>query len=118
MEKADRLRIFFERLNEAPPADSCESALTLLVETLNGVEDEFSGVPYDANAWKDDGRLYPPDREFEQESGIAGVRMFRQRGHKTFIAPNGAFRIELSKPGPSTRVMCDRPGADGERCPT
>lgn len=118
MEKAERLRIFFERLNDAPLADSCESALILLETTLNGVENQFSGIAFDANALKDDGRLYPPDPKFEQDSGIPGVRMFRQRGHKTFIAPNGAIRIESNRTDPRTRVVYVRPGADGKGCPT
>jgi hypothetical protein len=117
MEKPERLRIFFERLSEAPLADDCESALALMATTLNGVEDEYSGIEYNAGSLQDDRRLYPPDLAFEQQSGIEGVRMFRQRGHKTFIAPNGAIRIELNKPDPATKVVLDRPGADGKRCP-
>ena len=55
--------MFFERLEAAPPASSADEALDLLAKTLNAVEDEHSGVEYNPDAWKDDGRMYPPKED-------------------------------------------------------
>jgi hypothetical protein len=38
-----RQEVYFHRLRAAPPASNHDEAMQLMAETLNGVEDEFSG---------------------------------------------------------------------------
>lgn len=87
-----------------------DSAYGLLCRTLNAVEDEFSGVSYNPEAWADDGRLYPPksDRMVQLPDG---VRRYRSLRHYTYIAPNGAIRI--CQVGHDRAALLDKPGADG-----
>jgi hypothetical protein len=115
MHKEERLSIYLERLISATPVASFEEAWALVVSTLNAVEDEFSGVPYDPSQWRSDGRLYPPDFDFEQVCDIEGVRLFFSKGHQVFIADNGAIKIMPRKF--ASQPLIDKPGNDGERCP-
>lgn len=45
--RKQRLEIYYQRLRDAPPADSFDTALRLICDTLDEVEDEFSGEPND-----------------------------------------------------------------------
>jgi hypothetical protein len=58
--RSERLALFIERLSAAPAANSTEEALILLAATLNGVEDEFTTIPFDLSRSDSDGRMYPP----------------------------------------------------------
>src|SRR2546425_874396 len=108
--KKQRLRIFIERLTFAPPAKSAEEALDLLTGVLNAEEDELSGVPNHPAAWKDDGRMYPPQENNRREvPGRPSVRRYRSARHNTFIGSNGSIRIE----GVDGSVLIDKPGHDG-----
>lgn len=94
LEKQARLREFFARLAAASPADTHDAAFLLLSTTLNAVEDELSGIPYDPTEAGNDGRMYPPDEEFRAVSGERpGIRCYRQLRHHTLIADNGAIEI-------------------------
>jgi hypothetical protein len=50
--KAQRLVEFLRRLRWAAPASNVEEAFDLIARTLNAVEDEFSGTPFDPSACK------------------------------------------------------------------
>jgi hypothetical protein len=114
--KQERLKVFFERLMQAKPSGDHESAANLFEATLNAVEDEMSGTPYDLAKSPQDGRMYPPQpdnvRLFRNGNGDAiGTRRF-STAHNTFIANNGAIKIVFRADG-TTRL--DKPGRDGRR---
>jgi len=88
----------------------------LIESVLNGVEDRHSGVPFRPENWRFDGRMYPPQDDAERKSPIAGVRVFRTRGHRVWIAANGASRITTARP-PEERTILDKAGKDGGVCP-
>lgn len=111
MKKAERVRRFLERLAAAEPCASHDDAHSLIVTTLNAIEDEHSGVLFNPAAWENDGRLYPPQLDNAVLlTDLPGVLRYRSVGHWTFIAPNGAFRIEEIA---ARKILLDRPGADG-----
>ena len=108
--REQRFREFVRRLREAPPSAGFDEARQLLAQTLNAVEDEMSGVPYDPSRWQSDGRMYPPQDDSERAvSGYPEVRRYRSRRHNTFIAMNGALEIRTVE----GEVLLTRPGADG-----
>lgn len=114
MNKAQRVEVFFQRLEDAPPCTTGESAYALLCETLNHVEDQLSGIPYNPANWADDGRLYPP--QLDRMSVLSGgIWRFRSLCHVTLIAPNGAIRI--ARVGNRVHTLLDKPGADGGLVP-
>jgi hypothetical protein len=111
--KEARVTIFLERLRDASAATNATTAYRLVCETLNAVEDEHSSVPYNPSAWLDDGRLYPP-QEDNARALSDGVTVYRHRGHKTFVAANGAIVIwDIS----SGTVVFSKRGQDGKSVP-
>lgn len=107
-----RLTYFLQRLASIPTASSGAEARTQLDTTLNAVEDEFSGVPFDPSSWMMDGRMYPPQDDFSfPVAGHPEVTLFRSRKHRIYIRTNGAVRIETTTRAP----LLDKPGADGQR---
>ncbi|MES2444984.1 MAG: hypothetical protein V4574_19335 [Pseudomonadota bacterium] len=113
MNRADRFLIFLQELEKAASAAAFEEARLLLETVLNSVEDRHSGVPYNQASSNTDGRIYPPHDDFEKRSDLPGARMFRTRGHRVFLAANGAIRIV----GLDGKIVLDKAGKDGGRCP-
>jgi hypothetical protein len=114
LSQPERVAEFLKRLGEAGPAASREEAFRLVVDTLNGVEDQFSGVAPDPDRHLTDGRLYPPQEDSRRDVlGRDDVVRYRSRGHNTWIANNGAIRIEQIGKNDEPSVCClDKPGAD------
>jgi len=111
--RAERFREFLRRLEEGPNAPGFDEARKLLDETLNAVEDELSGVPFNPGTWLTDGRMYPPqDDNIRDVAERPDVKRLRALDHFIYIAANGAIRIERV----STRVLeLDKQGRDGRR---
>ena len=104
-----RFQIFVERLLTAPPASSADEAVLLLAQTLNAVEDEFSGVPNRPEHWRTDGRMYPPQTDsLVKNPDHPAVRKYRSKAHYTFIGSNGSIRIETL----DAEILLDKPGQD------
>src|SRR5437867_8451724 len=107
--KKERLRMFLERLEAAPPANSADEALDLLAKALAAVEDEFSGTPNRPERWRTDGRLYPPQEDSRVKyPERPSLRRYRTKGNYIFIGLNGSVRIETLE----GEVLLDKPGRD------
>jgi len=111
MTKAERFRIFIERLKSASAVGSAQTALALITSTLNAVEDEFSGVPFAPERWQDDGRLYPPQKDFARPIS-EDLTEYRSVAHSTFVAANGAFEIVRRQSG---EIEIAKAGLDRKR---
>jgi len=110
--KQVRFAEFIRRLSLLPAASSHDEARSLIDQTLNRVEDELSGVPFDPEHWKTDGRMYPvQDDNATDAEGAPGVTSYRSVAHETLIAPNGAFEIRNVK---TDTIEISKPGADGK----
>lgn len=116
MDKSERFALFVRELKEAAAAASAEEARQLVESVLNNVEDRHSGVPFRPENWRFDGRMYPPQDDAERKSPIKGVRVFRTRGHRVWIAANGAIRIATAGTL-QERIILDKAGRDGGFCP-
>jgi uncharacterized protein YPO0396 len=109
--RKQRLREFLHRLERSSCASSLDEARKLIDATLNAVEDEMSGVPYNPTTWLTDGRMYPvQDDNIRDLPGHPTVKRARSKDHNTYIAKNGAIRIvQIS----TKEVVLDKPGEDG-----
>lgn len=108
--KSERLAELFRRLAAAPAVTSAIEAKSLLDSTLNAVEDELTGVPYDPEAWMTHDRMYPPQEDSRRVvPGRPDIARYRSRSHNTYIGANGAIEIAAV----SGEVLFRKPGADG-----
>jgi hypothetical protein len=60
---SERLELFLERLDARPAAATHSEAFRLVADTLNAIEDEFSGAIFDPDKHLSDGRMYPPQED-------------------------------------------------------
>lgn len=81
-------------------------------EVLTAVEDELSGIPFDPERWRTDGRMYAAqDDSAADVAGHPSVTAYRHRRHETFVAENGAIEIRSLD---TDQVVFAKPGADGK----
>jgi hypothetical protein len=105
--------IYFERLKNAPTANSAEEAIDLIAKTLDQVEDEFSGIPKNPSpSLEPDGRMYPPQADYTVANpDIPGGYIQTTRGHKIYINPDGSIRMVVRTDRPNAgRVDLEKPG--------
>jgi hypothetical protein len=110
-EKAVRLAEFFRRLKLSSAVSDSAEAFRLIVETLNAVEDELTGIPYNPSAWMSDGRMYPPQPDSRRiAQGRPDLVRYVTKGHDILLGPSGAieFRDRIRN-----LVSFRKPGADG-----
>lgn len=103
-------------MKAAPPVATHDEAKALVDGTLNGVEDEFSGVPFDEERAGTDGRMYPPSEKFlDTKWSNRNVRCYRQTAHATFIAENGAIEIRPRRGHELGPIRFEKQGRDGRK---
>jgi hypothetical protein len=109
--KKQRFQEFLRRLELSPPAPTLGEARRLIDATLNAVEDEMSGVPYNPTTWLTDGRTYPvQDDNIRGVPGQPNVKRARSKDHNIYLGKNGAICIvQIS----THEVLLDKPGEDG-----
>ena len=109
--KEDRLAEFYRRLLAAPPMDSFDLAFDQLCQILNQVENELTDIPFNADTWRTDGRMYPPQMDnLRDVPDRARVKRFRSRRHSIWIGDNGAIEIRTE---PDAALVLSKPGVDG-----
>jgi hypothetical protein len=108
----ERLQEFFRRLMTERAASSEPEALKQIEDTLNGVEDEMTSIPFNPKTRGDDGRMYAPQRDARRPTDRHDVARYRTRGHNIFVRQSGAIEIRTVK---GARIEFDKPGADGRR---
>jgi hypothetical protein len=119
-ERSERLDEFIRRVDSRPAFNSFQTAWDGVAEELDDVEDSFSGITKNPDQTVEappDGRIYPPHLTREVPSGAQGVRSFRQKGHLTSFAENGAVEIVKVKDGRPVdgKPVLDKAGSDGRR---
>jgi len=107
LSKAERLNIIFNQLGLAAPATTADEAMALMNNTLESVEDLYSGVPKDASPPRTaTPRMYPPQADSmvtaPDGSITAGsakhVTVYGADGSIT-VTPKGSSTPVFTKPG-------------------
>ena len=92
---AERLAEVYRRLYGLPAARSAEEAFQMICDTLEGVEDEYSGIPRrepPPEPPATDGRMYPPTGTNVVRLA-SGAILARARRHSIEISKQGAILI-------------------------
>jgi hypothetical protein len=93
-------------------------------KVLNAVENDLTSIPYNAATAVSDGRMYPPDPQFEQAfPWHPKVRCFAHVSHFTLIGHNGAIEIRGKPQRPVSGVVnpldgeliFSKAGSDGKK---
>jgi hypothetical protein len=97
----ERLIRYYQRLSAKPAARTADEGLRQVSDTLDEVEDQFSGVPKrnpPPPPGENDGRMYPPlsDNITRQADGSI---IARTRGHRINIGSDGSITITNIKTG-------------------
>ena len=91
----ERLDELYRRLRALPRAGSPDEAFRQLCDTLDEVEDAWSGIPKKSPPPPPstfDGRMYCPMPDFLLRCDDGGI-LALTRGHRIEIAPDGSLRI-------------------------
>jgi hypothetical protein len=91
----ERLEELFRRLRALPRAGTADEALKQLCDTLDEVEDAWSGIPKKCPPplpASSDGRMYCPLPDFISRLSDGGI-LALTRGHRIEIGSDGALRI-------------------------
>lgn len=108
--KLERLKLFYRALADAPKVASLDEARALVTNTLQAVEDTFSGIPC-GDGLKDDGRMYAPRPDSRRSvAGRADLVRYRSKKHNTYYSSGGAVLI-MSVDG---KIEFSKAGADGK----
>lgn len=105
----ERLQEYYRRLSDHPPVSSAPEALMLVINLLNEVEDELSGLPRidpPPSPSQPDGRMYPPLQDYIEYNPDGSI-WARSKAHNIKISADGSIQIlnrrsqqiELEKPG-------------------
>jgi lipoprotein-anchoring transpeptidase ErfK/SrfK len=110
--KAERLKEFTRRVLIAPNSSNAEDALVLVSETLTKVEDDYSGVPAEANpGLKYVGRMYAPQEDNIDRNPTGhppGTIVATTAGNVLIFGPNGSIEVR-DKDG---KPIWTKPGAN------
>jgi hypothetical protein len=91
----ERLDELFRRLRALPRPGTADEALKQLCETLDEVEDAWSGIPKKSPPplpSNSDGRMYCPLSDFVSRLSDGGI-LALTRGHRIEIGSDGSLRI-------------------------
>lgn len=92
LSRQERIRIILEQLSAAETPQSVESAIRLLEEVADAVEDEHSGADYEENPGLEyRGRMYAPKPDFIMDARAGKVG--RTRGHYIYFWGDGSFDL-------------------------
>jgi RHS repeat-associated protein len=108
LSKMERLKIFSSRLKNAEGASNPQEALKLINNTLDDIEDAFSGVSKNKSAIdmpnRDDGRMYGIlDEKYVKKNSDGGLTA-RTKANVIIINKDGSFKI-MDKNGEKTLIQ-------------
>jgi hypothetical protein len=106
----ERLQEYYRRLKESPPASSATEGLELVINLLNEVEDELSGLPRTdppPSPGKPDGRMYPPLADYTARNSDGSI-LARTKAHSINISADGSIQILNRR---SQQVELEKTGA-------
>jgi hypothetical protein len=110
--KYERLELIYKQLALEPACSSFEEAYILLSRTINKIEDDFSGIPYNIDKSKYDNRIYPP---FEDSRKLRydhnDIVCYRNKANYTYFSKTGAITV-LDLSG---KIVFEKPNNDGIR---
>jgi len=93
----ERLEIFFQRLEAAPPAANAEEAMNLVCRLIEDVEDEFCPLPRENPSPKDfSGRMYAPQADHMDPTPAGGLKAGTRR-HLIYCGTDGRITILLRR---------------------
>jgi hypothetical protein len=97
--KVERLKIVFERLQNAPAAKAADEAMAIMNRVLEEVEDEFGGVPKDPNPGLiPSDRMYPPEADNIARDPNGNI-IANSRRHSTTFGKDGSIVITRRQTG-------------------